>query len=479
MSALVAAAVWGLCEATWASSAALRSYRWLFRLLLALFFALVVAIYYGSVLRLVPDRFHYGNGVLRYASDATTYQGQAGAVATDLRGGSLAGLRDPQKFGYSKLLGVLFALVGPNPLAAMLLNGLFYAATLACILLVGIELFGARVAPLAVAIAAVWPGFLLHETQTLRWVETTLGLELFVLGSLRMLRQGWNWRPFALALAGYGFLLTDQPYLARLLGVLTVVFGCVLALVARRRRDRIQPAFALVALGLITLIMFRAMWADSITRMIEVAQTERAWGMRPSERGGLGGLLDTAWARVEGNLVTIALARRGFEVADLQRPDGTLSGPIPPLMSPAALAANVPAALVRAVFAPFPSRVMSNRPGVSNIRRFVWIELVPYYTLISLALVAMIAALLRRAGTLSSVQAAFVAMILVVVYALLGTVVTNDGTLYRFRVPYVLLQIVFAAEGGRLVVQAWRDRAKSRLAVAGATPNARSSAPLP
>ena len=44
-----------------------------------------------------------------------------------------------------------------------------------------------------------------------------------------------------------------------------------------------------------------------------------------------------------------------------------------------------------------------------------------------------------------------IGIIVLIAYALLGTVVTNAGTLYRFRQPYVLLQIILAVEGWRQI----------------------------
>jgi len=48
-------------------------------------------------------------------------------------------------------------------------------------------------------------------------------------------------------------------------------------------------------------------------------------------------------------------------------------------------------------------------------------------------------------------QVMFIVLLVLIAYALLGTVVMNAGTLYRFRQPYVLLQIILAVEGWRQI----------------------------
>jgi hypothetical protein len=479
--AVVAAAVWALNELAWAASAGLRSHRRQFRLQLAFFFTLIVAIYAGSVLRLIPDRFHYGDGVLRYASDSVTYQNQAETIAADLRHGSTAGLRDPQKFLYSKLLGSVFAFTGRHALAAMFVNGLFYSATLACVFLIASELFGSRIAARATAISAVWPGFVLHEAQTLRWVETTLGIELFILGILMVLRRGWALGALAIAVVGYAFLLTDQPYLARLISLLTVAFGAALWIYLWSRGDPTRPAAAVATLGVLIVLVFQLMWADSARRADDQVNSERAWGLGVTQASpkGIGRMVVD---RFERYLVPVALARRGFQAAELEQADGTLAGPVPPLMSPDELVMNLPTAFATALLAPFPSQVVGSKPGVTNIRKFIWVELIPYYVMLPLAFFAMVMTIVNGTRTPATSQAAFILAVTMAVYALLGTVVVNVGTLYRFRLPYVLLQIIFAVEGYRLVLAA---AVKSRSMNVPATPvaadrapNRQSSAPL-
>jgi hypothetical protein len=99
-----------------------------------------------------------------------------------------------------------------------------------------------------------------------------------------------------------------------------------------------------------------------------------------------------------------------------------------------------------------------------------------------LALVGVVKTIVHGARDPAGSQAACILASTIVIYALLGTIVVNVGTLYRFRLPYVLLQIIFATEGYRLVLAA---AAKSRSApvstlptASDASPNRASSTPL-
>jgi hypothetical protein len=472
---LVAAAVWALAELIWAASADLRSHRLQFRLQLAFFFVVVAAIYAGSTLRILPDRFHYGNGVLRYASDSIMYQRQAATIADDVRHGSIAGLRDPQQFLYSKLLAAVFVLTGTHPLIAMLVNALFYVATLACIFLIASEMFGPWVAPRATAICAVWPGFVLHEAQTLRSAETMLGVELLILGILIVLRRGWSVKGLAVALTGYAFLLTDQAYLARLTSVLIVVFGATLWIYLRSRRERTRPAVAMTALGALTVLLFQLMWTDSERRVVDLASVHTG-GSRPTEVVVVSRVIRATWERVEGSFWSVAFARRGFQIAELER-TGNLAGATPPLMTFGDLMTNLPTAFATALLAPFPWHVDDDR-GVTNLRKFIWFELIPYYALLPLSLVGLVTTIVTRARTPALSQAAFILAFTIAVYALLGTVVVNVGTLYRFRLPYVLLQMIFAVEGFRILTTANAKSRSASVPVGAASSSGRSSASL-
>src|SRR5260370_27880504 len=104
-----------------------------------------------------------------------------------------------------------------------------------------------------------------------------------------------------------------------------------------------------------------------------------------------------------------------------------------------------------AAFAPFPRTLLNGASGVSNLRHWVILELLPYLLILAGAVVAVITAVGGLNGPVVRRQMIFIVLLVLIAYALLGTVVLNAGTLYRFRQPYVLLQIILAVEGWRLI----------------------------
>lgn len=171
---VLAVLITGACELMWARVPTLHPHRWHFRAMLALFWAAILGLLLLDRLNLTPALFH--RGVPRFASDALTYQRQAEVVAADLRRGSFAALVDHQVFNYSRMLGLLCLIFGSNPLIGSVFNAGFYVVSLVSVFLVGSRLFSERPGLIAAWLFAVSPTFLLHDTQTLRWVTTTTGL---------------------------------------------------------------------------------------------------------------------------------------------------------------------------------------------------------------------------------------------------------------------------------------------------------------
>jgi hypothetical protein len=260
MSLLITIPVAALLEVVWRGNPSLRDYRWHFRAQLALFWAAVLVIYFVSVSGLIPERVHYGRGVLRFASDAVTYQQQAEGIAAGLAGGSMTELLDWQVSTYSRVLGVAYVVFGSQPVVGMLLNAIFYMTVLACVALLGRQFFDRPVTLLAIWIVALWPGFFLHATQTLRWCATSAAL-LVVLTAVMALLDG-AWPPAALAAAaGFGVILLDAPHLARLVALSLLVFSVLLLLVRRKVQVRLAPV---LGLGILFLAAYHTVWGAPV-----------------------------------------------------------------------------------------------------------------------------------------------------------------------------------------------------------------------
>jgi hypothetical protein len=458
MTALATAfAVWGACEIGWAIVPALRPMRPLLRLYLLLFLLLTTAVYVGTVTGALPERLHYGRGILRYASDSVTYQSQATAVAAALRQGALDVLADRQQSAYATLLGLLFAVVGPDPLAAMVLNGMFYSATVACVFLIGREIYGARVATWALAAASLWPGFLLHTVQTLRGVGTTLGVMMVVLSCVSILGRNPGARPLMVGVAGYGLLLADLPYMAGIVAALVVLWAGALVLGSVRQRELVRSALVMALLGATTGMSFYGLYGNSVSRAVRSVDRPAADAFSVAGSDGAGRhevTSDRAQAPVAlhdavvvpAPVALLLASRDGFQLANAEGTTGTGIA-ARKLETGTDLLWNVPIAIRNAAFAPAPNTLLSGEPGTSGLRQFVAIEFVPYVLATATALVGLLASLSGTFGLAARRQSAFVTLLVVTVYTLQGTVVLNGGTLYRMRLPYVLLLFVFAAYG--------------------------------
>ncbi|MGE3191563.1 MAG: hypothetical protein AB7N90_17900, partial [Vicinamibacterales bacterium] len=89
---------------------------------------------------------------------------------------------------------------------------------------------------------------------------------------------------------------------------------------------------------------------------------------------------------------------------------------------------------------------------MSNIRPYVFPEMAVYYLLLPFTAIGIAVRLASRGQGVGPTL--FLVAFVLAVYAILGTIVMNAGTLYRLRLPYVLIQFGFAVAG--LQWAAWR-----------------------
>lgn len=104
---------------------------------------------------------------------------------------------------------------------------------------------------------------------------------------------------------------------------------------------------------------------------------------------------------------------------------------------------NLPTALASATLAPTPAALLRAGPGASQLGRSVAVEAIAYYALVALMCVGIVQSLRRSSE--SMLATGYILIFTAAAYAIIGTVAMNGGTLHRFRLPFVVLHMVYAA----------------------------------
>lgn len=436
MSVLVMIPVVILFEMVTRFSATLRPRRTQLRILLGAFWAAVLLEYYGSRLGWIPERFVFGDGMFNFAVDSLTYRDQAAKIAEGLRAGSLAGFFEPNTFFYSKLVAVLYVVFGTDPLVGMLFNAVFYLTTLVSVYVLARTLFDERTGVLAIWIAGLWPTFFLYQTQTIRWVATSAAICAMVTAAVVILGSGRMLRVLPVAAVFYPMLLFDVPYMARLLYVGLFGFAAILLVLGLRWRRYPTRALRTAVLAVALFVTYQAVWAPAPRRE---APRAAAFG-------------ETRATSFVDRTVDTVLAERRSSLRDELRHAATNFADPPNLTGLGDIILNAPAAYAAAIFAPSPMMLLSGPPGVSGGRQYVVVEMALYYLLLPFVVAGIVLAI-RRRRFFPRIQALFVPFFILGIYGLLGTVMTNAGTLHRLRLPYVILTFAFAAAALRAFFQ--------------------------
>jgi hypothetical protein len=219
--------------------------------------------------------------------------------------------------------------------------------------------------------------------------------------------------------------------------------------IAVGQRKLIRPAVLTLVLGVSMLTTFYGVYVYPST--VKTTKETPAMVGNGATSDDSSGLLHRIVAVITRNLSVVINARGAFDRANREAQVGTAL-PAEQLDTGPELLWNLPRAMGAAAFAPFPGTLLSGASGVSNLRHWVILELLPYLLIVAGAVVAVSAAVRGLYGPVVRRQMVFTVLLVLIAYALLGTVVLNAGTLYRFRQPYVLLQIILAVEGWRLIV---------------------------
>ncbi|MGE0040280.1 MAG: hypothetical protein AB7H88_04145 [Vicinamibacterales bacterium] len=469
-------------EVAWRLSPALRPHRAQLRLLLAVFWSVVFATYFGARWGLVPEAFRIGDhGVLRFAVDSLIYQGQAAELAAAVAAHGISALFQGDYFAYARLMAVLYTVSYADPLTGMVFNAVFYITSVSCVFVLTESLLGERAAVAATWLGGLWPGFLFHEMQTLRWAATTAGIHLALMGMGRVLGPRPSTSSVAAVLLGFLLVVFDLPWTAQVMAGWMFVWAVVLFVPAVWTPGLRRRAVLVALLALTMIPLYRSLWPATVPPLVTeyLAAGSPAYDGTVFESGPAtsAGEEPGAWQRATAVLVDQVRGRfeaqvirivdmRDRAIADAlaateQRGQYANAGhgaatalvdARNSVRTAGDLVRNLPLAFATVFLEPAPAALLGGSTGMSNIRPYVFPEMAVYYLLLPFTAIGIAVRLASRGQGVGPTL--FLVAFVLAVYAILGTIVMNAGTLYRLRLPYVLIQFGFAVAG--LQWAAWR-----------------------
>ncbi|HEV8434600.1 MAG TPA: hypothetical protein VGR95_14380 [Thermoanaerobaculia bacterium] len=389
------------------------------------------------------------DGILAATSDSVMYQQDA------LRPGAW---RDATERFHVRLLAPFFRAFAPfraGILAAEPLNLFCYLAIVGLTFAIGRETFDQRSGLVAAGVVALWPTFVLHTTQLLKdplFIAATLALVVVIVS---WLTTTYDWSRVVAAvvvLVAAAALLYRLRWQFGIVVLAIVVFGLVL-LVARQLFERRlllrNLASAAVALGAGLLI---ASQADRT--LVKVKPY-------PSPVRGESKMVAGTGKHVTPLVVWVAHAdRTGTTIGGIRArynlSDAGARSPIDEqveLRSASDVVAYLPRAIAIGFWAPFPDMWLTRGQNVGQAgRALAGAETAMMYVFELFAVLA-IALPPRRLPALLLFGIAAIGV------TALGMVVSNVGTLYRFRYSFWILLIITGVAGAEKLAHRFRGRA--------------------
>jgi hypothetical protein len=424
--------------------------------------ALAAGLFCVGRAQLAPRLFNR-DGIM-IISDSYEYQGGAARLAGVLKeSGFGAWAAEPER-AHVKLISILFACLGPlfgyGVLSAEPYNLFCYAAILSLVFMLGREVGGRRAGLLAAGTVALWPTFLLHTTQLFKdplFIAAALALILIV---TTWLTRTYSWAAAlamgALMAAAAGVLLLIRVKFGGF--ILAIVFFGTVLLVVRQLSERrllywnmMCPLLVLCAAALTPFHLIadqqrlKRYPSDQSGQPKSVAGPGRQVAAVISYRGRATGMKasPTYAARLRAAAETAALeigsARYKFNVSwpesgssiDRNVEYKDLRGAL----------LYLPRAAEIGLWAPFPRTWIGAGKSVGRAGRLLsGAETLLMYLCELLALLGVWRAPRRLPGWL---------LLLITTFGVsaLGLVVSNIGTLYRFRYLFWMLLIILGAKG--------------------------------
>lgn len=421
---------------------------------------LSVTVYAFGHYALFPDTFDADGVAVAFASDGVRYRRDAAALSESLRRGDIRYWAGADHPFHVKLYSVCFALFGTwlgyNVLGAEPLNALCYLASLVLVFSLGREVFNRRAGLLAACTVALWPSFLLHSTQFLKdplFVAGMLALSLII---VRWLTRNYSWRG-ASATGALGALVVTVLWLARAdmgeLLVATVLLGALMLVVRTRSGDNRRAtnlsgmALVIAATVCVPLIIPDALELGRSPSSVKASERLEALRRAAAAEAATAG---TQREAPRTSLRSQAAARVGTvrrRFIEMYPNSGSNIDSDVQINDTHDLLRYLPRAAAIGFFAPFPNMWLAQGKQVGSAGRLLGgLESLSMYAVEALALLG----LWRGRRRLS---AWFLLAVAATGMIALGLVVVNIGTLYRLRYVFLILLIIFAAEGAARIFE--------------------------
>lgn len=432
--------------------------------------ALAVSLFVAGRVQLAPRLIDRDGIVASFAFDSYGYQQRAAHLVDVLKNEGIRSWAADAETAHIKLISIQFALfgwaTGYSALSAEPLNLFCYLATLVLIFITGGEVAGRRVGLIAAATVALWPTFLLHTTQLLKD-------PLFIAGGLAVVLMVVSWLTRRYRGGGAAIMSTLMVAATTLLLLIRVKFGIIVLMVVvfgfvllsmRQWTERrllswnlLSPLLVLSVVAVAPLFLgttekFKQNPAPEAGQLKSARETRRQAPSVISYAGTVApatkqpSQIKSLYAAVHWIRFEIATTRHLYNVS---YPD-----------SGSGIDRNVefadygdmirysPRAFEIAMWAPFPNSWTNAGKRVGTAGRVLSaLETFVIYLCQLLTLAAVFGGRKRLAGWL---------LLLISLFGLtmLGLIVSNIGSLYRFRYLFWMLFIILGAKGLE-VTSAW------------------------
>ena len=476
-------------ESLRSSGARLPVFTWSGRRLLAaaalLHVGLAVGLFWAGRAQVAPRLLDRDAIMEPLAFDSYEYRRGAVRLAGMLKDDGLGAWAAAPAPAHVKLISIQFALLGPlfgyGPLSAEPLNLFCYLSILSLVLLLGREVGGRRVGLLAAGAVALWPTLLLHTTQLLKD-------PLFIAGALALVLVVTTW-----------LTRTYSPVDALVMVALAALAAGVLLLI---RSKFVVVVFAVVCFGLALLVVRQLLerrllyWNLACPLLILLGGalthfnlTDGGQKFKRYPSGGDGQHKSVVgpgknvpavisytrplspetktpptfarrlytWAEIDTR--RISSTRNRFNVVSPESGSAIDRGvEFNNLRDPLLY---LPRAFAIGFWAPFPDQWVGGGKRVGSAGRLLsGAETFVMYLCELLALLAVWRAPRCLPAWLLLLTATFGV-------TMLGLIVSNVGTLYRFRYPFWILLIILGAKGFEGAVKALRAGASGPLGRGG------------
>jgi hypothetical protein len=335
---------------------------------------------------------------------------------------------------------------GPDVLTIEPLNLIFYLAILWLVYKLGETVFDRRTGLWAMAVVALWPSFLMHTTQLIRDPLLIVAILVFILVITKWLtkRSSFRWSLMAVIPAVLAVLTIWIVRLAMWDAVRVVVLmGFVLLIVRHVIEKRIFAGHIITAVLLALAII-----------VIPQSQTVKSQQRRETDVGR-----PMLAERVAQLTLSQRIGKRRQAFANLKKSElsavaSNIDNEVQ-FNTMGDLIRYLPRAAAIGFFAPFPNMWFVKGAQVGRTGRL----LAGFETLITYGLE--IVALAGLWQLRKNLAAWLLAVTVVLGLTALGLIVLNIGSLYRFRYPFLMIIVVFAAGGARHLLQSRAGRLRT------------------